>query len=285
MFRLKRPSAAFVVACVALFVALGGGAYAATTFIPAGSVTHSKLAPNAVWNNDLARGSVHMDNLSPSIQQQLAKSGTEGTNGTNGAQGSPGATGPQGPAGPQGPKGDTGDTGATGPQGPAGPVAPQVNYEVDNGGGSWAYSNMPLALPNNGSSGYGDAGLVMDAGPASQFTGITKTGSDSLADSVWISDSPEAYTFGNYSGAPTFSYGTDNGNGTFYMVTGPFEGTDLTPAQIAADFPGYEVYAWVGIATQDMATETTGTVTSIDGVSVNGTLTLNSTLARAGNGS
>ena len=77
MFRFRRPSGALIVAFVALFVALGGGAYAATTIIPAGSVSHAKLAPNAVWNNNLAKGSVHMDNLSPSIQQQLAGSGTK----------------------------------------------------------------------------------------------------------------------------------------------------------------------------------------------------------------
>ena len=130
-----------------------------------------------------------------------------------------------------------------------------------------------------------DVGLVIDAGPATQFTGITKTGSANLADSVWISDTPEAYTLGINSGAPTFSYGTDNGDGTFYMLTGPYANSNLSPAQIAADFPGYEVYAWVGIASSDTSTGTTGTVTSIDGMPLNASLELNSTTARAGNGS
>lgn len=292
MFRLRRPSGAFVVACVALFVALSGGAYAATTIIPNGSVNHAQLASNAVWHNNLAKGSVRMDNLSSSLQQQLSKSGTggkSGSNGTNGAQGAPGSAGSQGPKGPagpqgsQGPAGPQGPKGDTGPQGPAGAPAPQFDYEVDTGG-VWSLSNMPLALAQNGQT-EADAAVVVDAGPASQFTGITMTGSANLTDSVWISDKPEAYTFGENSGAPTFTYGRANGDGTFNMTTGSFAGSNLSPAQIAADYPGYEVYAWVGIASSDTSTPMTATVTSVNGMTVNATLTLNSTTSSAENGS
>ncbi len=116
MFRLRRPSAAMVVACSALFVSLGGGAYAATQ-IADGSVTHSKLAKRAV----------HTDNLTDWIDNQLHMRNAPGPRGPKGDTGATGATGPQGPkgdtgaTGPQGPKGDTGATGTQGPAGPQGP--------------------------------------------------------------------------------------------------------------------------------------------------------------------
>jgi hypothetical protein len=103
-----------VVALVALFVALGGGAYAATTT----RMGHNQLAPNSVWHNNIGKGSVHMDNLTSSLKAALDKTGKTGATG---------ATGPQSPAGPQGPAG-TGSGGnpagtgiPTGPQGPPGP--------------------------------------------------------------------------------------------------------------------------------------------------------------------
>ena len=96
MRKLTRPST--VIAGVALCVALGGGAYAAST-IPDGSVTHPKLAPNSVWHGNIGNGSVQLNNLSTSIREQLAKTGASGTSGTNDQ---PGATGAQGPQGAQG---------------------------------------------------------------------------------------------------------------------------------------------------------------------------------------
>lgn len=105
VFRFRRPSPALVIACTALFLAMGGGAYAAATSIPDGSVSHAKLADNSVWHNNIQNGSVHMDSLSNSVQHQLAKTGPRG---------------PMGPAGPKGPKGGTGPKGDTGPKGPSG---------------------------------------------------------------------------------------------------------------------------------------------------------------------
>jgi hypothetical protein len=106
---LRRPSGALVVACVALFVALGGGAYAATQIAP-GSITHADLASNSVWHADIGKGSVQMGNLSKDLQTALDKVRGVGVQST-------GTT----VIGPQGPQGATGATGATGPQGPAGP--------------------------------------------------------------------------------------------------------------------------------------------------------------------
>lgn len=107
MPRLKRPSGALVVAFVALFVALSGGAFAATTLIG-----HRQLASNSVWHNNIGKGAVHVDSLSKYIQHQLAKTGKLGPAGPQG---------PQGPAGASGVSSQGGTTGVVGPQGPQGP--------------------------------------------------------------------------------------------------------------------------------------------------------------------
>lgn len=98
-----RPTYANVVATLALLVASGGGAYAATQ-LPKNSVTSTQVKDGTLRSKDFKPG-------------QLPAPGT----------GTPGATGPAGPAGEQGPAGDTGPAGpagAAGPAGPAGPVGP-----------------------------------------------------------------------------------------------------------------------------------------------------------------
>ena len=72
MFKRMKPSPAMAVALVALFVALGGGAYAATN-LPAnsvgtaqlsnGAVTNAKLATNSVWHANIGSRSVRNVNL------------------------------------------------------------------------------------------------------------------------------------------------------------------------------------------------------------------------------
>jgi Collagen triple helix repeat (20 copies) len=148
LLHLKRPSGALIVACVALFVSLSGGAYAATTFIlPAGSVGRQQIKTGAVstsklspWINrmltDVATGHIK------GLQGPKGDGGATGAVGATGATGSPGATGATGAkgdtgatgttgakgdtgaTGATGAKGDTGATGATGPQGPQGAQGP-----------------------------------------------------------------------------------------------------------------------------------------------------------------
>jgi len=86
----RHIGSAHVIALIALFVALGGGAYAAF-----------QLPKNSVGTRQLKRGAVTPPKLSPAAVATLK-----------------GATGPKGPAGkagPKGAKGEKGDTGATGP--------------------------------------------------------------------------------------------------------------------------------------------------------------------------
>ncbi len=96
----QRPSPAMVVALVALFVALGGSAYAAL-----------KLPANSVGPAQLKKGAVTPTKLSPAAKTALSRPGPKSE---------AGARGPEGPRGDSGPKGDTG---------PAGPGATIMNWD------------------------------------------------------------------------------------------------------------------------------------------------------------
>jgi hypothetical protein len=87
-----------VVALVALFVALGGGAYAAL-----------KLPANSVGAAQLKKSAVTPTKLSPAAKRALSKLGPKNQAGARGP------AGPRGEAGPRGDSGPKGDTGSAGP--------------------------------------------------------------------------------------------------------------------------------------------------------------------------
>jgi hypothetical protein len=95
-------SPATVLAFCALFVALGGSAFAAKHFIN---------------GRTIKKGSIPFNRLSHSTRNRIAAKPRVG----NGPQGARGPQGPQGPPGPQGAKGADGADGATGATGPQGP--------------------------------------------------------------------------------------------------------------------------------------------------------------------
>jgi hypothetical protein len=130
----SRLTFANVVSLIALFVALGGGAYAAGVLPPdsvgrtqlrSNAVTSSKIAPNSVGRSELKRDSVTSSELAhasvgplalqPVLRAELAHAG-------------PGGPVAQGPAGPQGATGPQGPAGGEGPTGPRGPGAVRVHY-------------------------------------------------------------------------------------------------------------------------------------------------------------
>jgi hypothetical protein len=107
--RLPRPS--IVIASVALFVALSGGALAAG-IVP--------LARHA-YTADTATNAKKLGGKTP-LQLAASFRGARGPQGLVGPAGAAGPAGPAGPAGAAGPKGATGSQGATGDRGPQGPV-------------------------------------------------------------------------------------------------------------------------------------------------------------------
>jgi hypothetical protein len=128
-------------------------------------------------------------------------------------------------------------------------MAAKVSYEADNGS-AWKLDAKPTVMTGS-YTGYADAGIVYDLGPASQFNGITYTGTGNLVANVWIGDDPQAYTPGEHPFATdpvNFSYGFQQADGTYWMTSGPEAGHTLTAADIQKDFPGAEAYAWVGIS-------------------------------------
>jgi hypothetical protein len=97
--KIRRPSPAMVVACIALAASLGGGSYAATT-IPAKSAAPGKAKATA--------GSSAADQRGP--RGPRGPRGFRGLRGLRGLTGPAGPAGPAGAAGPAGPKGDKGDS-------------------------------------------------------------------------------------------------------------------------------------------------------------------------------
>jgi hypothetical protein len=98
---------ATAVAYLALFVALGGSAYAAVT------VTGKNIKDATITGRDIKNQSVGTNKLSAATVRALA--------------------GERGPAGPQGPAGDRGPAGRNGVKGDPGPGAVQFHIHADPG--------------------------------------------------------------------------------------------------------------------------------------------------------
>ena len=126
---VPRSPVAVALSLLAIFMSMGGAAYAATT-LGNGSVSAKNLADGAVTNSKLAQGAVSPGKLNKILLREISSKGGSGSSGSNGSRG------PKGDTGPQGPKGDTGATGAagaTGPAGPAGPAGPGDTFVIVQG--------------------------------------------------------------------------------------------------------------------------------------------------------
>ena len=112
-----------VVALIALTMALGGTAYAASSgLISSGSGTLAQCRAN-VYGAFRFKPSGTMAQRAAATQAICGG----GESGATGAPGEPGKSGPTGPAGATGANGPTGPTGATGPTGPTGALG-LANY-------------------------------------------------------------------------------------------------------------------------------------------------------------
>jgi Collagen triple helix repeat (20 copies) len=103
-FIRQRLTYANVIATLALFLVLGGGAYAATT-LPRNSVGTGQLKPEAVTAGKIAK---------KTRQQLQGERGLTGPQGPQGKTGAKGATGAKGSTGAAGAKGATGTAGTDG---------------------------------------------------------------------------------------------------------------------------------------------------------------------------
>jgi hypothetical protein len=129
MKRLARPRLTYanVIATLALFLALGGGAYAATS-IPKASVGTAQLRADSVTGPKVSDGSLVAADFAPGQLPRGAagetgpegEAGPAGAPGPKGLQGEAGATGPRGERGPQGERGDDGQAGPRGQKGEPG---------------------------------------------------------------------------------------------------------------------------------------------------------------------
>ncbi len=121
------PTPSMVVAGVALFLALGGSAVAATLIntrdIATGAVTSDKIRNGAIKLNDLharTRTSLHGATGADGSAGSAGSAGSPGAKGSDGASGASGASGANGANGPNGVAGANGASGANGPNGPNG---------------------------------------------------------------------------------------------------------------------------------------------------------------------
>jgi hypothetical protein len=148
--RLAGHGRRHMVGYLALFVALGGTSYAATS-LSAGSVGTRQLRDQAVSTSKLADGAVNSAKVqnhslvaSDFRAGQLPRGpagpqGLTGVTGPQGLKGDTGAPGAKGDAGTPGPKGDIGapgakgDTGTPGPKGDTGAPGPAGSNATING--------------------------------------------------------------------------------------------------------------------------------------------------------
>lgn len=117
-----------VMSSIALFLAVGGVSFAATTLprnsvgtaqLRNGAVNSSKVADHSLRAADFARGQLVRGPQGPPGRRGPAGDGAA-PQGPAGSPGAPGAPGGAGPAGLVGARGSTGPPGLPGPQGPTG---------------------------------------------------------------------------------------------------------------------------------------------------------------------
>ncbi|HWI21949.1 MAG TPA: hypothetical protein VNT22_04960 [Baekduia sp.] len=112
------PTPSIVIAAVALFIALGGSAVAASKLIKT-----RDIATGAVTSAKVKDGTIALRDLSANTRQSLGD-GTSGVNGANGANGPNGANGANGVDGDDGAAGNNGSDGSDGVDGADGVLAP-----------------------------------------------------------------------------------------------------------------------------------------------------------------
>jgi len=180
----RRPSAALIVSSLALFTALSGGAYAATTI---GSL---QIKNNGVKSIDIQNGTIRTADMSLAARFALkGKAGPAGPQGPAGLPGPKGDQGEQGIPGTAAAKGDKGDKGDQGDQGVSGLVRVYDNTVSD--------SNSPKSITVNCPAGKKVVGTGFDINGA--VTGASPNSIKSVAiDQATIAANLGSATFSGY---------------------------------------------------------------------------------------
>src|SRR2546423_685496 len=144
---LRRPSPGLVIAVVALFIALGGTAFAAKHYL----ITST-------------------GQIKPSVLKKLR--GNRGPAGAKGATGATGATGAAGPAGAPGALGKEGPAGKEGKEGPPGPVelAPLTEFRGEEEEVEEEEFNVSVAECPSGSRAVSGGFFTLGPPPNEQFS-------------------------------------------------------------------------------------------------------------------
>jgi hypothetical protein len=172
--QLRHP--ATIIAALALFVALGGGAAWASGMIRGSQIRNHSIATKKLTKRAIKSLSGVPGPAGPAgLTGATGPAGPSGPRGLTGAVGPvgpaglTGATGPAGPAGPAGPQGPQGDPGTPGgPPGPTGPAGPA--------GPAGATGPAGPAGPAGATGPAGAPGAQGPAGPSGSTVGYTSTG-------------------------------------------------------------------------------------------------------------
>ncbi len=171
-------------------------------------LTGNHIKDRSVTGQDLADGTIQLNNLSSSLQSMLNNrggsssfvssaagpqgsqglQGPAGPSGTNGVAGAPGAAGAQGPQGAQGAQGVQGAQGPQGLQGPQGPPGAGSSMTIVagsglSGGGTGATVTLDLSIGNSLEI-VGDAADVKLAASGTTGTSSSVSGLEITADGV-----------------------------------------------------------------------------------------------------
>lgn len=137
-FIRRHLSFANILAAVAVFIALGGTAFAAhyvitsSSQIKDGVVTGADVKNGSLSGKDIKTGTLtaaHITGVVKGEKGDPGPAGPKGDDGTKGAKGDDGAKGAKGDTGPKGATGPAGPKGDTGPVGPAGPGVAFAAYQ------------------------------------------------------------------------------------------------------------------------------------------------------------
>ena len=139
-------------------------------------------------------------------------------------------------------------------------AANRLSYEFDNGV-TWTLAKNTAAIHTTvAGAGYADAGVVVDLGPARDFTDLSWAGSGPLAANIWLGDGSESSTPGTHNLADPVDFSYGPWGDTFW--TGAQQSHPVTAAQIQT-LGDTEVYAWVGVVFTGASVS--GSVTSVNG--------------------